>query len=262
MFILATTNTEGESVAFLDGTPPRIIAHRGLALHHAENTLGAFGAALEAGADILETDVHLSKDGVVVIAHDSDLERVADRPGLVSQYTAVELSDMDLGHVEGFPTLAEALHAFPEARWNIDLKIPGVVDGCVDAITSACAIDRVLVTSFDEDTRAQAVQALPGVASSATSRHIIAGRVISWMGLPLSSWKLPGDIVALQIPPAHAGLALVTPSMIRLAHRKGLEVHVWTINDVKDMERLWSMGVDAIVTDRTDLAVEVRRTLP
>jgi glycerophosphoryl diester phosphodiesterase len=262
MFILTQARTQGASVAFLDGTPPRVIAHRGLATHHAENTLGAFGAALEAGADILETDVHLSKDGVVIIAHDSDLERVAHRSGLVSEFTAVELSDMDLGHGEGFPTLTQALHTFPEARWNIDLKIPGVVDPCVHAVMSAGAVDRILVTSFNEDTRARAVHALVGVASSATSRHIMAGRIISWMGLPLSSWKLPGDIVALQIPPAHAGLALVTPSMIRLAHRKGLEVHVWTINEVKDMERLWSMGVDAIVTDRADLAVEVRRNLP
>jgi len=245
-------------VAFLEGSPPRVIAHRGLAQGHAENTLGAFGAAISAGADILETDVQLSKDGQVIIAHDPDLERVAARSGLVSDFTAEQLRAMDLGHGEGFSTLGEALHSFPGHRFNIDVKTPAAITALVRAIDDAEAHDRVLVTSFDENTRSRALALLPGVASSATSRHVIEGRLRSWVGLPVQRWKLPQEVVALQIPPTYSGLPLVTPSMISACHRRGLELHVWTINDPHDMTRLFDMGVDGIVTDRADLAVEIR----
>lgn len=260
MFILAG-NTKGAPVAFLDGTPPRVIAHRGLALDHAENTLGAFQAALTAGADILETDVHLSKDGQVIIAHDADLARVAGRPGFVSELTAQELASIDLGQGQGFPTLEQVLEEFPDVRFNIDLKTPMVVQAFVETITRTRSHHRVLVASFDESSRAEAVRGLGSVASSATTSHILAGRAISALGLPISLWKVPHDIVALQIPPSHRGLALATPNLIGLSTRKGLEVHVWTVNDPRQMERLWKMGVSGIVTDRTDVAVEVRNQL-
>ena len=77
----------------------------------------------------------------------------------------------------------------------------------------------------------------------------------------MSLWKVPHGIVALQIPPSHRGLALATPNLIGLSTRKGLEVHVWTVNDPRQMERLWKMGVSGIVTDRADVAVEVRNQL-
>jgi glycerophosphoryl diester phosphodiesterase len=248
----------GGSMAFLEGTPPRIIAHRGLALHHGENTLGAFEAALASGADILETDVHLSSDSQVIIAHDAHLSRVAGRSGLISDFTAAELARMDLGYGEGFPTLEEALRTFPQARFNIDLKVGSVVEPFVELVRQSESLDRVLVASFDEEIRQRTVALLPGVSSSATATHVVRGRIVSWLGLPLEAWSLPPEIVALQIPPSRYGLALVTPSMLRLARRKGLETHVWTINNPTDMKRLWSMGVEGITTDRTDLAHQVR----
>jgi len=114
------------------------------------------------------------------------------------------------------------------------------------------------VASFDEEIRQRTIALLPGVSSSATATHVVRGRIVSWLGLPLEAWSLPPEIVALQIPPSRYGLALVTPSMLRLARRKGLETHVWTINNPTDMKRLWSMGVEGITTDRTDLAHQVR----
>jgi glycerophosphoryl diester phosphodiesterase len=212
---------------------------------------------LDVGADILETDVHLSKDGQVIVAHDADLSRVAGLPGLVSDYTASELAGIDVGFGEGFPTLVEALEAFPGAKFNIDLKVPEVIDPFVDVVSQMNAHDRLLVASFDEASRARAVSKLPGVVSSATSGHIIEGRLRSWLGLSGATWTMPPEIRALQVPPAHWGMALVTPSLVRMAHQKGLEVHVWTINDARDMERLLEMGVDGIVTDRADIAVEI-----
>jgi glycerophosphoryl diester phosphodiesterase len=244
-------------VPYLDGQGPRVIAHRGFTAGHAENTIGAFQAALDVGADFLETDVHISKDGHVIVAHDADVSRVAGRPGLVSEFTAAELASINLGFGQGFPTLVEVLEAFPQAKFNIDLKVPGVVDPFVDVVTQLHVHDRILVASFDEPSRAKAVSKLPGVVSSATPGHVIEGRLRSWLGLSGSTWTMPPEMRAVQVPPIHWGMALVTPSFVRMVHSKGREIHVWTINDAKDMDRLLDMGVDGIITDRSDIAVEL-----
>lgn len=242
---------------YFDGHAPRVIAHRGFPEGHAENTIGAFQAALEIGADLLETDVHLSKDGHVIIAHDPDLSRVAGLPGRVSDYTAAELAGIDLGFGQGLPSLVEVLEAFPRAKFNIDVKVPEVVDPFVDVVSQMNVHDRVLVASFDETARSRAVSKLPGVVSSTTASQVIEGRLRSWVGLSGATWSVPAEIRAVQVPPTRWGMAIVTPSFVRMAHSKGLEVHVWTINDPKDMERLLDMGVDGIITDRSDLAVEI-----
>ena len=245
-------------MSFLADSPPRVIAHRGFHRDHAENTLGAFQAALEVGADLLETDVHLSKDGHVIVAHDPDLRRVAGINASLSDFTAAELGKIDLGHGEGFPTLTQLLEKFPEAKFNIDLKTPDAVEPFVDVVRGLDAHHRVLATSFDETTRQRVVNLLPDVVSSASQDMVIKARIRSWFAMPLETWAVGPEIVALQIPPTRYGVALVTPSMLKFAHRKGLEVHVWTINDPRQMRRLWDMGVDGIVTDRSDLAVQVR----
>ena len=244
-------------MSYFDGRPPRVIAHRGFCAGHAENTIGAFQAALDVGADLLETDVHISKDGQVIVAHDADLSRVAGRPGLVSELTATELASIDLGFGQGFPTLVEVLEAFPGAKFNIDLKAPEVVDPFVDVVSQLRAHDRVLVASFDERSRSKAVSRLPGVVSSTNSTQVIEGRLRSWLGLSGATWSIPPEIRAVQVPPTHWGMALVTPSFVRMVHSKDREIHVWTINDAKDMDRLLDMGVDGIITDRSDIAVTV-----
>ena len=248
-------------MTFLEGQYPRVIAHRGLALKHAENTVGAFEAAVESGADILETDVHLSKDGTVIVAHDPDLVRVAGRPGLVSDFSERQLAEMDLGFGEGFPTLDRLLRRFPDAKFNVDLKTRAAVEPFVEVIRGHGAESRILATSFDEPTRQATVNLLPEVVSSTSQSMVIQARLRTWLGLPMETWSVPPEVVALQIPPSRYGVALVTPSMLRLAKRKSLEVHVWTINNPEDMRRLWTMGVHGIVTDRSDLAVEVRGEL-
>ena len=248
-------------MTFLEGQHPRVIAHRGLALDHPENTLGAFTAALNSGADILETDVHLSRDGSVIVAHDPDLTRVAGRPGLVADFSERELAEIDLGSGEGFPTLDQLLSQFPHAKFNIDLKTRTAVEPFAEIIRAHRAESRILATSFDEPTRQAVINLLPEVASSTSRSMVIQARLRTWLGLPMEKWTVPAEVVALQIPPAMYGVALVTPSMLRLAKRKGLEVHVWTINNPEDMRRLWTMGVHGIVTDRSDLAVEVRGEL-
>src|SRR5690554_3477427 len=164
------TGRGSEDDSFFSPAAPRVFAHRGLALEAPENTMLAFLKALSVGVDYLETDVHASSDGVAVIAHDETLTRVAGRPVRVDHLTMAELRRVDLGEGQGFPSLAEVLDAFPEARFNIDLKSNAAVEPTVDAILEAGAVQRVLVASFDDRRRLAALERLPGVATSASKR--------------------------------------------------------------------------------------------
>jgi len=246
-----------QHLPYFEPALPRVIAHRGLAIEAPENSLLAFAHALAVGAAHLETDVHASADGVAVVAHDADLSRVAGRPQRVGDLTAADLARLDLGQSQHMPTLAEALSAFPEARFNIDLKSANAVDAAVAAIRAARAEDRVLLTSFSERRRRAALAQLPGVATSASGPRFAAALLASVLrGGPLVKAALRG-LHAVQIPTRAIGLDTVSPARIRAFHAAGVEVHVWTINDETEMRRLLSLGVDGIVTDRADVAVEV-----
>jgi glycerophosphoryl diester phosphodiesterase len=244
-------------VTFLEGAGMRIIAHRGLALDAPENTLLAFLRALSVGATHLETDIHASADGVAVIAHDPDLARVAGREVQVGQLTMLELRRIDLGHGQGFCSLAEALDAFPEARFNIDVKDARAASPAVDAILAARAVDRILVTSFAPDRRRAVADRLPGVASSPSVREFVPALVGAKLGVaPVTRRALRG-FVAVQVPERRGPVRIVTRRTVDRIHAAGAEVHVWTVNDPGDMSRLLELGVDGIVTDRCDLLKEL-----
>lgn len=246
--------------AYLDSPVPRVFAHRGLAIDAPENTLLAFARAVAVGAQYIETDVHASHDGVAVVAHDASLERVAGRKVRVSQLTMAELRKVDLGHDQGFPSLAEALDAFPETKFNIDVKSKDAVPGTIAAITKANAVDRVLVTSFDERRRRAALRGLPGVASSASARRFLPALLAGKVGVsPAVRGALRG-LVAVQVPERALGLRVTTAKMLDRLHAAGVEVHVWTINDPARMRELLELGVDGLVTDRADLALDVLRS--
>ena len=245
-------------MTFFPDTTPLVIAHRGLALDYPENTLPAFQAGVDAGADILETDVHLSLDGQVIIAHDPTLHRVAGRPGAVSDFTASQLAEVDLGGGVGFPTLVNLLEALPHARLNIDLKTPDVVPAFVDVIRQMNAQDRVLVASFDDATRARAVSELPGVATSAARRHFLPGLAWAALGAQGALNNVFRGIDAIQTPSRYLGVPITTKRFIAQLRAIGKQVHVWTINDEADMRDLLDRGATGIVTDRTDIAVRVR----
>ncbi len=245
---------------YFAGRPPRVLAHRGLALEAPENTLLAFAKALSAGAGFIETDVHDSADGVAIVSHDAELVRVADRDVRVDQLTSAELRRVDLGHGQAFPTLAEALDAFPDARFNIDVKSAGAVIPTVEAIRSLKAMNRVLITSFSEARRRAALRELPGVATSAafgTGARMLAASKLRLGGRVR---RILRSVDAVQLPERWKGVQVVTPPLIRMAHAAGVEVHVWTVNDPLDMVRLLDLGVDGIVTDRADLAMAVLRS--
>lgn len=242
---------------FFNSPPPRVLAHRGLALEAPENTLLAFAKAVAEGATHIETDVHESADGVAVISHDDTLTRVAGRSVRVNQLTVPELRRVDLGHGQNFPTLAEAIDAFPDARFNIDVKSAGAVQPTIDAIRSVSALDRVLVTSFSSKRRVAATKGLPGVATSAAFSEMLQVLTAIRLGFTARARTLLTAYDALQVPERWKGVRVVSPTLLRLAHEVGVEVHVWTVNDPLDMARLYDLGVDGIVSDRADLAIKV-----
>ena len=235
-----------------------MLAHRGLALEAPENTLLAFAHAVALGVTHLETDVHGSADGVAMISHDPDLTRLAGRTARVGHLTSHELRRIQLGAGQGFCSLADALDAFPDARFNIDIKSADAVAGAVAAIRDARATDRVLVGSFSPARRLAVVRQLPGVATSISSRGAIAavGSARAAGGLPALR-RILRDVQAVQLPLSVLRMPTMTPRTIAAFHAADVEVHAWTINDEPTMHRLLDLGVDGLVSDRADLAMGV-----
>ncbi|QHF24585.1 glycerophosphodiester phosphodiesterase [Rathayibacter sp. VKM Ac-2804] len=239
---------------FLSGRRPFVIAHRGFAPGAEGNTLESFQRALAAGADLLETDVRASLDGVAVLVHD---EEVVDASGLrhrVDRTRWEELAECVLPSGERLVTLAEALRRLPTARFNIDVKARTAVLPVVEAVRAAGARDRVLITSFSESRRRAAVRHLPGVATSASAPRFAAALVGAHLGRAALVRRALRGIDALQVPERALGLAVASPRILARLRVTGAEIHLWTINDPERMRALLELGVDGLVTDRTDLA--------
>lgn len=255
----------GSPSRFLPGTRPRAIAHRGLALEHAENTLGAFRAAVEAGAGLLETDCRASADGTAFCFHDPTLERVAGDPRPVAELTAAELRALPLRGGGTVLPLEELLDAFPELLVNIDVKSADAVAPVARALARARAGRRVCITSFDDATAKAASRAVRATCGVHPVRS--PGRAATAAVLAAVAAEAPDRVLgallkpygALQIPERHRGVPVLSPRLIAAAHRAGCEVHVWTVDHTADMARLLAMGVDGIVSNRVDLLVELIR---
>jgi glycerophosphoryl diester phosphodiesterase len=243
---------------------PRVLAHRGLvtadaAAHGvAENSFAAVAEAHAAGAVYVESDCHLTADGVVVLFHDADLSRVTGDPRPLSEVTVAVLEEL-MAERGGLITLAQALDAFPTLRFNLDVKAAAAA-GPVGGIVAPYA-DRVLVTSFSDARRRAALDAArrasgePATsAGSGTIARLLAAVAVHADG---AARRVLGGIDALQVPERQGGLRVVTPRLIEVAHRSDAEVHVWTVNAPEDMRRLLDMGVDGIVTDHADAALKV-----
>lgn len=241
-------------------------AHRGGANYRPnlgrENTLQAFRAAVELGYRYLETDVHATADGRLVAFHDPQLERVTDRSGAIAELTFDEVRQARVAGELQIPTLGELLTAFPEARFNIDCKADQAVEPLVREITEYDVADRVCVSSFGVARLRRLRALLPGVPTAVTSRAIAQLRFAPFLSaVPMLRSVLDSPGVALQIPVSTElfgrQVTLVTPRLVRAAHRAGRQVHVWTIDDRKEMERLIDLGVDGIFTDRPDILRDV-----
>jgi len=240
---------------------PLVLAHRGGAAYPPnlgiENSLEAFRHAVALGCTHVETDVHATADGVPVAFHDSRLDRITDGTGLIGQRTLNELSFVRIGGRQPIPTLAEVLTTFPDTFVNIDLKSDAVVLPALAVIRAAGAEDRVCIGSFNERRLRRAVRASGGRIANA---HSVFGTLAVKLRDPTPlARRLPGPGQALQVPETVRGVRVVTARFVRKAHALGKHVHVWTVDDPATMTRLLDLGVDGIVTDRPDLALEVVR---
>ena len=242
---------------YFDSELPRVFAHRGLATSAPENTLAAFRAAVDLGVHYVETDVHGSKDGFAVISHDPDLTRLAGNASAVSDYRMSELGAIDLGGGQNFSSLAQALDAFPDTRFNIDIKSADAIAPTIAAIRAAKAVGRVLVTSFSEARRLAAVRELPGVATSTGARRFASALASATFARSAALASTLREIDCVQVPTHYGPLRITTPRIIRRLHLAGVEIHVWTINDAVTMHRLLDLGIDGLVTDRADIAIAV-----
>ncbi len=244
----------------------RVFAHRGLAAGVGapldENTLAAFQAASSAGADYIESDVQLTKDGIPVLFHDRDLARIAGRPEKIRELNLGELQAVELGEGGAIPTLREVLSAMPTARFNLDLKVSQAIGPAVAVISELGASERVLLTSFSDRRRRAAVRSMPeAVASSAGGIRVIwlyLSHLTRFDGL---FGMLAKPVSALQLPTKMALMNFADPRFIARAQRHNLEVHFWTINDPDETRELILLGADGIVTDRADLARRVSDSL-
>jgi glycerophosphoryl diester phosphodiesterase len=242
-------------VSFLDAPTPLAFAHRGGAADGDENTAEAFGRAVALGYRYVETDVHATADGVPVVFHDRTLHRVAGVAGRIADLRWSDLSTVRVGGAGAVPRLDDVLAAWPSIRFNIDVKADAGARPVVDAIRRAGAAERVLLASFS-DARLARLRALagPGVATSLGLRGVARVRAASLIGVPV---RLPASVVAAQVPPRHGRVSVVDRRFVRYAHRLGLQVHVWTIDDPATMHRLLDLGVDGIMTDRIDALRDV-----
>lgn len=239
-----------------------MLAHRGLVPEGSaglvENSFAAVAAAHAAGATYVESDCHVTLDGEVVLFHDDDLQRVAGDPRAVADVTLAELSELMAG-LGGLLTLTQALESFPTVRFNLDVKAPAAAEPVGRGV--APYADRVLLTSFSDERRRAALAAAADAgapvrpATSAGARTIARLLLASGIRARRSIARLLADVDALQVPERQGRVPIVTPRLIENAHRHGVEVHVWTVNDPADMQRLLDAGVDGLVTDRADLAL-------
>ena len=246
-------------------TPFIALAHRGGITEDApaavENSLRGFRAAWEFGFTHLETDVHVTSDGMLVAFHDEVLDRVTDAAGRLADLPWAEVRRARIGGAEPIPTLDELLDGLPRARFNIDLKAPGAIEPLVRTLDRHAAHARVCVGSFRTAslTRFRALTA----GRVATSASPLEAGVFGLVPGVRALWPLGAQAFQVPVHEPRTGARLVTRRMIDAAHRRGAVVHVWTINDRPEMERLIDLGVDGLVSDdlATLKAVLVERDL-
>jgi glycerophosphoryl diester phosphodiesterase len=265
-----------------DAGRPMILGHRGAAGTAPENTLLSLERCLSLGAHAIESDVQVTADGVPVLLHDPDLQRVSDRRDRVSALewgslreinAAYHFSIDDRGTTEPdddtafragghrVPSLDEAFQALPKARFNLEVKTAenDAIARVVALVASHDRADRTLLTAGD-DAIMQALRKELEAQGVAAATSACVSEIVAFVRSAVAGEAPPAWIESLQIPTHFGGNLLVTPSLVEHAHRHGVEIHVWTINDPEEMHRLLDRGVDGLVTDFPGRAASLAKT--
>lgn len=241
-------------------------AHRGGGGRWPENTLHAFQQAAALGVDVLETDIHATADGVIVISHNPTVDETTDGQGPISGMTLAQLKQLDAGYRwtndggktfpfrgQGItiPTFEETALALPRLRINVDIKQnqPSIVEPFIQLLRRLNCQERVMVGSFHDQELAKFRRDCPEVGTSA---GVAETRLFFFLSLVGLTGLLRPVYKAFQVPEYAENFHLVTPRFIRAAHALGIEVHVWTVDDSQDMQRLMAWGVDGLITDYPD----------
>jgi glycerophosphoryl diester phosphodiesterase len=258
------------ATAFLDAPGPLAFAHRGGAAHAPENSWRAFEHAVGLGYRYLETDLQATADGVLVAFHDKTLTRVCGQDGQVRRLSRAELSAARIDGTEPIPVLEDLLAAWPDVRFNLDVKDVPAIAPLPEVLRRTNAWDRVCVVSFSASRLRATRRALGRPVCMAASPLGTAavrfggprgrrnrtgpgrqgqgpvappGQQGQW---PLTEWLTRSGVRCVQGP-----VSMATPSFIGRSHALGLQVHAWTVNDQPSMQRLLDLGVDGIMTDET-----------
>ncbi len=229
----------------------------------------AFEGAVRLGYRVLETDLHITSDGVLVCIHDDRVDRTTEGVGAVSDYTFAELSKLDAGfrhrgpEGHGFrglglaiPAFEELVTSFPETRLIVDLKVGGMARTLAEVVERHDLAGRMIVGSFSEQRLGEFTVATHGRVPTSTGPRTIR----KWLVTSRVGRRPGGSASALQVPVQIRGLQVVDRRLVVAAHAHGLQVHVWTVNDLAEMETLLDLGVDGIVTDRLEMLRDVLLT--
>lgn len=244
------------------------MAHRGASAVAPANTFAAFEAAVQMGANVIETDVHWTRDNVLVVAHDDTVDAVSNGSGRIAEMNYKDLLALDFGYRftldEGktfpfrgqgvrIPTFYELLSKMPGIRINVDLK-PEIahVSSFLRVVARANAMHRVVLASFHHRTLVEARQRCPELATSASTREVVQF-LLGLQECSILGQRKPVSYVALQVPHRFWGHQLVNARFVRRAKRQGVAVHVWTVDHPADMERLIALGVNGIVTNEPNV---------
>ena len=242
--------------AFLDHPGPLAFAHRGGSLDGRENTAVAFAAAIALGFRYLETDVHATADGVLVAFHDRRLDRVTDVSGAIATLPWARVRQARVGGTEPIPLLEDLLMAWPQARFNVDVKDAPAIGPLIDVVRRTRAQDRVCVASFSE-ARLAAVRR--GLGSRVCTSLGPWGGTRLWAAALPPGWPtlVPRGIPCAQLPSRAGWMPVVTRALVETAHRAGMAVHAWTVDEPAQMHRLLDLGVDGVISGRPQVLREV-----
>jgi len=234
---------------FLEWPGPMAFAHRGGASDHPENTMPAFQHAVDLGYTFLETDVHATADGVLVAFHDASLDRTTDRSGVISDLPWSEVGEARVDGREPIPLFEEFMEQFPDARMNVDCKADSAMDALIASLRRLNCLDRVLIGSFS-DRRLRRLR-----------REFGDDLCSSFGPVQITSLRLTGRVPwggqVAQVPVRYGQVPIVSERFVERAHRRGLQVHVWTIDEPAEMHRLLDLGVDGLMTDRPGVLKQV-----